>query len=209
MINGEYLFIRRGIGHCTSGALCEHAIEDLTYALQDCPFVKDVWMLSATEVIKNSSCWARQYKTRMSTNKRNNQRLTSANIPDNSWVFPSTDGAVARDSRCTAIGGVARDHEGNWIVGFSLFLGVCSSFEAEAWGILDGVLILLNKGYRKISILTDNFEVVQVLSVLDLEDSRITVFRRAQRIMRAEGKWKIKHIPRNRNLVANHLAKLA
>ncbi|MBA0755514.1 hypothetical protein Gogos_005601, partial [Gossypium gossypioides] len=73
-------------------------------------------------------------------------------------------------------------------------------------GILDGILILLNKGYRRVIILTDNLGVVQILSDLNLKDSGITVLRRTHCIMRAEGMWKIKHIPRNRNLVADRLA---
>lgn len=91
-----------------------------------------------------------------------------------------------RDSGYATTRGVARDHEGNWIVGFSPFLGVCSPFEAKVWAILDGILILLNKGFRKISILSNNLETVQVLSASNLEDFRITVLRRVQRIIRAE-----------------------
>lgn len=41
-------------------------------------------------------------------------------------------------------GGSVRDKEGNWIVGFYRFLDKCSIFDAELWGILDG-LILFNK----------------------------------------------------------------
>ncbi|MFQ6633562.1 hypothetical protein Gotur_011658, partial [Gossypium turneri] len=67
---------------------------------------------------------------------------------------------------------------------------------------------LLHKSYRRAIILTDNVEVVQILTNLNLEDSRITVLRRTQRIMGAEGTWKVKHIPRNRNLVVDRLAKL-
>ncbi|MBA0817274.1 hypothetical protein Gohar_001854, partial [Gossypium harknessii] len=94
-------------------------------------------------------------------------------------------------------------------MGFTRFLGVCSPFEAEVWSILNGFLILLNKGYRRAIILTDNLEVAQILTDLDLEDSGITMLRRTQRIMRAEGMWKIKHIPRIRNLVVDRLAKLS
>ncbi|MBA0810110.1 hypothetical protein Gohar_002130, partial [Gossypium harknessii] len=115
------------------------------------------------------------------------------------WVYLSTGGAVVRDSGYAAIGGVVRDHDGNRIVGFTLFLGVCSPFEAEVWSILGGILILLNKGYRRAIILTDNLEVAQILNDLDLKDSGITMLRRTQRIMRLEGMWRIKHIPRNRN----------
>ncbi|MBA0560243.1 hypothetical protein Golob_017154 [Gossypium lobatum] len=116
---------------------------------------------------------------------------------------------VARDLGYAATGGMVRDHYGNWIVGFTRFLRVCSPFEAEVWSILDRIFILLNKGYRRAIILTDNVEVVQILTNLNLEDSRITVLRRTQRIMRAEGMWKVKHIPRNHNLVVDRLAKLS
>ncbi|KAK5834247.1 hypothetical protein PVK06_018124 [Gossypium arboreum] len=101
--------------------------------------------------------------------------------------FLSTDGAVARDSGYAATGGVVRYHVGNWIIGFTRFLGVCSPFEAEVWGILDGILILLNKGYRCTIILTDNLKVSQILSNLDLGHSGITILRRTQCIMRAKG----------------------
>lgn len=40
-----------------------------------------------------------------------------------------------------------------------------------------------------------------------MEESGITVLRRTQRTMRVEGQWKVKHIPRSRNLVADRLAK--
>ncbi|MBA0668038.1 hypothetical protein Goklo_001016 [Gossypium klotzschianum] len=76
-------------------------------------------------------------------------------------------------------------------------------------GILDGILILLNKGYRRTIIHTDNLEVVQALTDLGLEDLGITVLRRTQRIMKSEGQWKINHIPREQNSVADRLAKLS
>ncbi|MBA0576986.1 hypothetical protein Golob_024634 [Gossypium lobatum] len=105
----------------------------------------------------------------------------------NNWVFLFTDGAVARDYGYAAIGGVARDRDGNWIVGFNRFLGMCSPFEAKVWAILDGILILLNKGYKRITIMTDNLEVAQILTDMDLEDSGITVLRRTLRILHSEG----------------------
>ncbi|KAH1131744.1 hypothetical protein J1N35_003122 [Gossypium stocksii] len=123
--------------------------------------------------------------------------------------IPFFNGALARDSGFAATGGVVRDQDGNWIVGYNRFLGLCSPFEAEIWSILDGILILLNKGHRRAIILTNNLEVAQILSDLNLEDSGITVLRRAQRIMKTEGTWKIKFIPRSQNLVADCLAKLS
>ncbi|KAH1098440.1 hypothetical protein J1N35_015361 [Gossypium stocksii] len=116
---------------------------------------------------------------------------------------------VVRDTGLGATGGIASNKKGNWIVGFTRFLGVCSPFEAEVWGILDGILILLNKGYSRIMILNDNLEAVQTLSNLNMEDSGISILRRTQCIMKPEGVWKIKYIPRTHNLVVDSLAKLS
>ncbi|KAH1074811.1 hypothetical protein J1N35_027139 [Gossypium stocksii] len=125
------------------------------------------------------------------------------------WMRILPEELKQRNTGYAASGGIARDHEGNWIMGFTRFLGVCSPFEAEVWGILDGILILLNKGYRRIRLPNDNLEVIQTLTNLNLEDSGIPILRRTQRIMKAEGVWKIMHIPRNQNSVADHLAKVS
>jgi len=102
---------------------------------------------------------------------------------DDTWVYLSTNGVVAKDSGYAATGGVARDRDGNWIMGFNRFLGVCSPFEVEVWGILNETLILFNKGYRRIIIMTDNLEIAQILTDMDLEDSEIIVLRRTHRIL--------------------------
>ncbi|MBA0602765.1 hypothetical protein Gorai_002934, partial [Gossypium raimondii] len=93
--------------------------------------------------------------------------------------------------------------------GFSRYLGVCSPFEAEVWSILDGILLLLNIGYRRTIIQTDSLEVVQALTDMEMEELGITVLRRTQRIMKSKGQWRIIHIPREHNLVADRLAKLS
>ncbi|KAK5845713.1 hypothetical protein PVK06_001923 [Gossypium arboreum] len=56
---------------------------------------------------------------------------------------------------------------------------------------------------------TDNLEVAQNLRELSFEDSGIAVLQRTQRIMKTEGNWKIRHIPRSQNLVADRLAKFS
>lgn len=37
----------------------------------------------------------------------------------------------------TAVGGVIRDHNVTWILGFAKCIGSCSVSEAEAWGALE------------------------------------------------------------------------
>lgn len=140
--------------------------------------------------------------------KANHNSNPTPNL-DDAWVFLSTDGVVARDSRHAASRGVVKDQYGNWIMGFTRFLELCIPFEAEVWGILYRILIIFNKGYKRATILTDNLEVAQVLKILNLKDFGIIVLRRTQRIMKAEGTWRIKYIPRSQNSIVDYLAKLS
>ncbi|KAK5795307.1 hypothetical protein PVK06_036568 [Gossypium arboreum] len=161
------------------------------------------------KVIKVSSCWARQYETSICSSKRSETRQLPVDNSDSTWIVLSTDGAVDRGSGHAAFGGVIRNRDGTWILGYTCFLGVCSPFEAEVWAILDGILISLAKGYRRVIIQTDNLEVAQILSDLRLEESGIAVLQRTQRIMKTEGNWQIRHIPISQNLAADCLAKLS
>ncbi|MBA0596704.1 hypothetical protein Gorai_013513, partial [Gossypium raimondii] len=95
-----------------------------------------------------------------------------------------TDVVVARDSGNASTGGVLRDQLGNWILGF-------------------------NRGHKRATIQTDNPDEVQALFDILLEDSGITVFRRVQQIMRSEGRWRIRYVPREHNIIVDRLAKLS
>ncbi|KAH1128738.1 hypothetical protein J1N35_000116 [Gossypium stocksii] len=112
-------------------------------------------------------------------------------------------GAVVRTSGCASVRGVVWDRDGNWILGFTHYLGRCSPLEAELWGILDGILILLNKGYKRVRIQTDNLEVVWILSMEVTKDSGITLLRRVKRILHSVDQWEIKYVPRECNLIAD------
>lgn len=88
-------------------------------------------------------------------------------------------------------------------------LGNYSPFEAEIWGIFDRIFLLLDKGYKRVCILFDNLKVVQALFNHEIENQDITVLKRTQCLMKGEGHWKIKYIPRDYNLATNKLAKLS
>ncbi|KAH1098884.1 hypothetical protein J1N35_015805 [Gossypium stocksii] len=79
-------------------------------------------------------------------------------------ILLNTDGAVQLDSGLAAAGGVVRDKEGNWIVGYHRFLGKCAIFDAELWGILDGLKIIQRRGRVHVIIQMDSLEVVKTFS---------------------------------------------
>ncbi|MBA0631601.1 hypothetical protein Godav_000460, partial [Gossypium davidsonii] len=118
-----------------------------------------------TEIIKISFGWAQQYGiSHMRFQQNDHISDPSASLMD-SRVHLFTDGAVARDSEKASVGGVLRDQFGNWILEFNRFLGSYTRFEAKLWGILDGMLLLLSKGFKR----------------------GITVLRRVQRLLESEG----------------------
>ncbi|KAA3460139.1 reverse transcriptase [Gossypium australe] len=159
------------------------------------------------ELVKASLGWAQTLEAiftkpnDVETPLRNQQQSTDK------WVFLSSDGAVARISGNAAAGGVVPDWNGNWILGYTHYLGSCSPLEAELWGLLDGVHISLNKGYKKVRIQTDNLEVIWALTMEDMANSGNTLLRRIKRLMNSEGQWEIKYVPREGNLTADKLAK--
>ncbi|KAH1047516.1 hypothetical protein J1N35_038300 [Gossypium stocksii] len=43
----------------------------------------------------------------------------------------------------------------------------------------------------------------------EAEDFGITLLRRIKRLLRSEGQWNVKHVPRECNLIADQLAKIS
>lgn len=50
-----------------------------------------------------------------------------------------------------------------WILGFNRYLGNCSVFDAELWGILDELTLLIDQDYDNVLIQIDNLEATQAI----------------------------------------------
>ncbi|KAK5783679.1 hypothetical protein PVK06_038192 [Gossypium arboreum] len=124
-------------------------------------------------------------------------------------VYLFINGVVDRGFGNIIAGGVLQNQNGNGILGYNHYLGKCSTFEAELWGVLDGILILRSKGFTKAMIHIDNLEVARALHDGMLVDADITMLKRVQRIMRTDGQWSIRYILGENNLVADTLVKLS
>ncbi|MBA0682712.1 hypothetical protein Goari_024407, partial [Gossypium aridum] len=66
---------------------------------------------------------------------------------------------LLEDDSATA-GGVVRNRNGEWIIGYNRFLGSCLMFEAELWRILDGLNTLIDRGLDNVMVQTDSLEVM-------------------------------------------------
>ncbi|KAL1112044.1 hypothetical protein V6Z11_D02G102300 [Gossypium hirsutum] len=104
---------------------------------------------SINEVVKASLYWAKQYDFVL--------------VSSNGWVYLNTDGSVNYVDMFAAGGGLLRDHNRTWIVGFTRYLGNCEVIDSELWGILDGLQITLDRSFRKVIIRTNNLEAVNLI----------------------------------------------
>ncbi|KAI5352942.1 hypothetical protein L3X38_005834 [Prunus dulcis] len=62
----------------------------------------------------------------------------------------SSDGGRKPALGYTGVGGLLRDHNGNWIKSFSVNLGVGSVIEAKLWGIFWGLHLAWEAGFRSV-----------------------------------------------------------
>ncbi|MBA0671925.1 hypothetical protein Goklo_024049, partial [Gossypium klotzschianum] len=96
-------------------------------------------------------------------------------------VYLNTDGSVRLEVDSALGGGIVRDKVGNWIFDFNRFLGTCLVFEVELWGILDGLDILIDRGYDNVLVQTDSLEVAtaeadRLVKLTHLDSQGLQVF---------------------------------
>ncbi|MBA0779043.1 hypothetical protein Gotri_003326, partial [Gossypium trilobum] len=88
-----------------------------------------------------------------------------------------------------ATGEVLRNHLREWILGFNQFLGVCSTFEAELWGILDSLSILQERRVNRILIQIDSLEAVQAIQGINSTNQNSALIRRIQIPLQDKDHW--------------------
>nr|GMD48867.1 putative ribonuclease H-like domain-containing protein [Ipomoea batatas] len=102
---------------------------------------------------------------------------------------------------------------GDWIWGFSCNLGEGSIMEAEAWGILKGLKLTWDHGYRKVIIESDAKKVVDWITTRERNNLPIgnvaNIISECKRWIGRDWVVRVIHIHREQNNVADWLAKKA
>ncbi|MBA0753031.1 hypothetical protein Gogos_021731, partial [Gossypium gossypioides] len=96
-------------------------------------------------------------------------------------------GAVKVDLEDVAVGGVIRDDQGRWILGFNKRLGQYFVFNAGLWGIIDGLLLLKNRPCDKLLIRTNSTEVLQAIHEASSLTSFSALIRRVHNLFQEVG----------------------
>ncbi|KAE8670980.1 hypothetical protein F3Y22_tig00112004pilonHSYRG00018 [Hibiscus syriacus] len=164
-------------------------------------------------IIHSSYSWAKCYETniRNPTARPRQQGATSTwSSPPRGWTCLNTDGVVATLDGRGSIGGVFRNSIGDWITGFTKNIGTTSTLHAELWSIYEGLLIARSLGVLRLLIQSDCNRAVKLVEDSAAIDSHIPLVRAILK-QRRSGCCitKVQWISRNKNKIADKMAKLA
>ncbi|KAE8721305.1 Phospholipase D gamma 3 [Hibiscus syriacus] len=76
--------------------------------------------------------------------------------PPHDWVKVNTDCGHCLPSGLVTCRRVLRDCEGAWVSGFAKLIGRCSALDAELWGILEGLSLPWDLGFRSVVVESDS-----------------------------------------------------
>ena len=85
--------------------------------------------------------------------------------PSSGFLKLNTDGSALGNPGLTSAGGLIRDSNGNWVRGFSRFIGTTNSFAAELWGLRDGLELAQKLDMAKLIVEVDAKAVVDIIFV--------------------------------------------
>ena len=107
-------------------------------------------------------------------------------------------------------GGLIKDDAGNWMVGFTINIGCCSTVEAELWAVIQGLKLAWDKGYRKVILLVDSSVVVNWLNNRNCyHNSQSNLVAVCPDLLDQSWDVKVQHMYREGNQAADMLANLS
>ncbi|GKV08919.1 hypothetical protein SLEP1_g20489 [Rubroshorea leprosula] len=119
---------------------------------------------SSISIIKNK---AAEFWACCSSHQHTSQATSIAvkwTKPSSGVVKLNTDGSFLSRSGMAASGGLFRDHEGKWMLGYARNIGHTSCLAAELWAIRDGLQLAVDKGFNRLCIETDSLTALNLIS---------------------------------------------
>ena len=128
--------------------------------------------------------------------------------PPVGWAKLNTDGSTLRYPGKAGEGGLIRDHNGDWVTGFSRSLGCTNSFLAELWALRDGLTLAKDLNLNNLIIELDAKSVVQLMnnnSINMLMDPLLIDYKT---LLKAIPNKRIEHTYREANQCADAIARI-
>ncbi|KAK0586532.1 hypothetical protein LWI29_008529 [Acer saccharum] len=135
--------------------------------------------------------------------------LISWSPPVSEWVKLNVDGSANLELNSIAAGGVVRDHRKLWQVGFAMKIGTGSVLEAELWGILEGLNLVWQRGFRRVIVESDSKIAVDLLNnPAPTLHPLLSIIQACQSFFEYDWSCFILYVFRESNRVADRLASL-
>ena len=127
--------------------------------------------------------------------------------PRLSFVKMNVDGSAKGCPGPSAAGGVLRDHNGDWLAGFTFRVGISNSLLAELWRIYHGLLLCWSRGFRRVELESDSLVAVKkVQSIQDVTGQYVGLLSAIQELLSRDWHCSIRHVHREANACADWMA---
>ncbi|KAL5772198.1 hypothetical protein ACOSQ2_012122 [Xanthoceras sorbifolium] len=136
-------------------------------------------------------------------------KLITWKPPCEGCIKLNIDGSVRNCDRSIAADGAFRRYDMSWVGGFIVKIGVGSIFEAELWGLLEGLRYAWTAGIKDLIVESDSLEVVNLVNgVLSPNHPYFNIAQECILLLAADWKCSINHVYREANRLADGLAVL-
>ncbi|XVF33779.1 hypothetical protein REPUB_Repub18cG0000300 [Reevesia pubescens] len=140
-------------------------------------------------------------------NKLRYEQLVSWVRPGHGYVKINVDGSARGKPGLVVAGGVLRDENGVWSLGFTNRLGIANILTAELWAIYQGLSLSWDKGYRKVELETDSMVAVQKIKANGNNgDPNVNLIHSIKYLLQRDWLCSIKHTHREANYSADWMA---
>ena len=128
--------------------------------------------------------------------------------PPSGWKKLNTDGSCIGNLRSSGCGGAVRDEHGEWIAGFSRYIGTSSSIVAEMWALRDGLVLCKNLNIQCLVVELDANMIVNVLTKPDYANNIISpILDDCKQMLTQFQQVQIRHFFRQANCCADLMAR--
>ncbi|KAE8716421.1 hypothetical protein F3Y22_tig00110118pilonHSYRG00048 [Hibiscus syriacus] len=116
--------------------------------------------------------------------------------PPSGWYCLNTDGAVTTVNGAGKIGGVIRNHDGGWEIGFRKNIRSSTVLQAELWGIYEGLLLAKSIGCAKLNIQSDISQAIALVTEVNPRRNQLSLVRTIAKLCSSNWEVSFEWIPR-------------
>ncbi|GKV14797.1 hypothetical protein SLEP1_g25615 [Rubroshorea leprosula] len=129
--------------------------------------------------------------------------------PLSPFIKLNTDGSVLGNPGGAASGGLFRDHNGSWILGFARKIGITSSLAAELWALRDGLALAVTYSYSHLIVETDSSTAFNfMMNTACVSHPLSSLILDCRDLLRLISYVQIFHIKRQSNMAADQIARM-